>query len=112
MIKMQKLGNILTLKTGIPAKYKDEQLVALDDKKDKVFEVTFSDNPYLSRYGLGANAIIDDELAVVMAVDPETPDELIKKKLGLAVVAANAWIPVIVDGKTAEEEVINSVFEF
>ena len=110
---VEKNGNVLTLKTGIPAKFAGENLVAVNDKKEEVYRVeAIVDIPYLSKYGLGANAIIDDELAVVITVDPDASDEAIKKNLGMAAVAANVWCPVIADGKALEEATINEMFNF
>lgn len=112
-MNITKNGNVLTLKTGIPARFAGEKLVACNEKKEEVYKVeSIVDIPYLSKWGLGANATIDGELAVVMTVDPETTNEQIKKALGLAVVAANAWCPVIADGKQIEESIIDELFAF
>lgn len=113
MIKAQKNGNIITVKTGIPAVYAGEKLVFVDDKKDEVYRVeAVVDMPYVSKFGMGCNAVIDDELACVFTVDVDDTNEQIKKAFGYGLVAANAYIPQIIDGKAAEAELLASVFEF
>lgn len=105
-------SNIVKLVTDIPAEYANgRKLQALNENKEPVYEVKVTDEPYISKFGLGCNTVIDGKLAVICTVDIGTPVEDIKKKFGLAVVAANAYIPVITNAVETEQALIDSVFE-
>lgn len=110
-MKIKVTGNLVTFVTDIPAEFKDEKLVAKNDKGDIVYSVSFGTDPVISKFCLICNTIIDGKMAAVCTVDFDTPIEKIKKSFGLAAVAANAYIPEILDSVMIEKELIESVFE-
>lgn len=109
-MKLSVRGNVVTLETGIPEEYAEDKLI-LKDKDDVKFEVKKTTVPYISKFGLGCNAVIDGKLAVLFTVDEANPKEL-KRSLGEAVVAANAFIPEIMTDVELKNSIIDEYFDF
>ena len=112
MIKAKVTGNVVQVDTGIPVGLAERQLRVLDDKKAEIYKVSQTDDPFISKYGLGCNVVINGNLGVLCTVDLDAEPKDIKKMFGLAIVAANAYIPQILAEAEAEEAVINDVFDF
>ena len=107
--------NIITVETDIPKSVVENgiaDLVAYDEKQNPLYAVKLGldGTGNLSQYGLIANTIIDDKLAVVITEAFGIDREAIKKKYYKAVLAANKFCPIIAAAAASEEELVNSIF--
>lgn len=106
-MEVKVLGNIVQVKTGIPASWAKKELSVTDKDNNKLYEITVG-NSYISKFGIGTT-VINDEL--VATIDAGTADiEEIKDKYGLALIAAKAYIPVIENGVTTEKAMVDDIF--
>ena len=113
-MKGKLVGNVFQFVTDVPACYKDKALKpATDDKGDPIYFVQYDTEGdwAFSKFGIKCNSVVDDKLAIVAVVPDGVTMDDIKEQFGYAAVAANAYIPVIIDATVAEQSVIDSCFE-
>jgi len=106
-------NNILTVVTDVPMSVVEKgltDLTAYDDKQNPLYKVSVGDNGSLSKYGLVANSVVDDKLAVVIVEAIGITREEIIYKYGKSVVAAQKFCPIIANAAASEEEMINAAF--
>ena len=108
-------NNVVTLVSDIPMSVAEKGLVepvAYDEKNNPVYrvKVDLDGNGSLSQFGMVANTVIEDMLAVVIVEPLGVTRECIKHKYGKAVVAARKYCPVIAAAAASEEAMINEAF--
>lgn len=105
-------NQVFTFKTDIPETFRTELPLEVKGKEGEVvYQIDVDNTPQLSKFGIKCNAVIDGCLAVQAVLPYEATLEDVKKKYGLALVAANAYIPIALDAKAQELEVIDACFE-
>lgn len=105
-------NQVFTFKTDIPETFRTELPLEVKGKDGEVvYQIDVDDIPQLSKFGIKCNAVIDGCLAVQAVLPYGVALEDVKKKYGLALIAANAYIPVALDAKAQELEVIDACFE-
>lgn len=108
-------SNILTVETDIPAATVARgiaDLTAYDDKKNPVYavKVALDGAGAISKFGLVANSVIDEKLAVVIIEAIGFTREDFIKKYGKGVVAAQKFCPIIAGAAASEEELLDAAF--
>lgn len=108
-------SNILTVVTDIPVATVARgiaDLTAYDDKKNPVYAVKVAPDGAgtIGKFGLVANSIIDEKLAVVIVEEIGFTREDFIKKYGKGVVAAQKYCPIIAGAAASEEEMLNAAF--
>lgn len=114
-MKVKVNNNVVTVVTDIPVSVAKKGLVepvAYDSNNNPVYKVRvdLDGNGSLSQFGMVANTVIDDKLAVVLVAPLGMSREEIKLKYGKAVVAAGKYCPVIAEAAAAEEAIIDAAF--
>lgn len=105
-------NQVFTFKTDIPETFRTELPLKVKGKDGEVvYQIDVDNTPQLSKFGIKCNAVIDGCLAVQAVLPYEATLEDVKKQYGLALVAANAYIPIALDAKAQELEVIDACFE-
>lgn len=108
-------SNVLTVETDIPVAIVEKgiaDLTAYDEKKNPVYAVKVNPNGdgNISQFGLVANAILNNNLAVVVVAPIGADREYFIKKYGKGVVAAKKFCPIIAAAAASEEELLEAAF--
>lgn len=108
-------SNVLTVVSDIPVSTVEKgltDLTAYDDKQKPLYTVKLSleGKGNLSQFGMVANTVIEDKLAVVVVEDLGFTREDFMRKYGKVVVAAKKYCPIIANAAVTEEEMLNEAF--
>ena len=108
-------SNVLSVETDIPVATVERgiaDLTAYDDKKNPIYavKVGIDGKGNLSQFGMIANSIINDNLAVVIVEQIGFTREDFIKKYGKGVVAAKKYCPIIAGAAATEAELLEAAF--
>ena len=108
-------SNVLTIVTDIPVAVVERgiaDLTAYDDKKNPLYTVKLNKDGKgtIDQYGLVANSIIDEKLAIVIVAEIGATREDFIKKYGKGVIAAQKFCPIIAGAAASEEELLDAAF--
>lgn len=108
-------SNVLTVVSDIPVSTVEKgltDLTAYDDKQKPLYTVKLSleGKGNLSQFGMVANTVFEDKLAVVVVEELGFTRENFMRKYGKAVVAAKKYCPIIANAAVTEEEMLNEAF--